>query len=268
MQHLYFSATVPGPDALFKPIITVSRSPLAECDFIYHKSNSTYFTDIDINRFHLLACICREGIVKLRNTPKTFAPADSPVAPGKFMLGLGSVSRNFHREIKPYVSHEIRSRILAWDEKWIYSVTHFVRKGARMSKTQDKGKQETDSEMNLRPEDIYASSVSKFIFKLGRVRVHPEVFLAASGLLPPKPGGWFTLSKKKGNDPGSMNGKLGSSFPQDTRADSGCSWDWQRVDQQKERDLVYARHFAAMEGLRNDFNGTEENHLGVYQDLS
>jgi len=268
VQHLYVSPTVPGPDALFKPIITISRSPLAECDFNLHKSNSTYFTDIDINRFHLIACLCREGIAKLHTSPRAFTPVDSTVDPGNFMLGLGSVSCNFYKEIKPYTSYEIHSRILAWDQKWIYSVTHFVREGARMLKTKDKGKQGVDDEKNLRPEDIYASSVSKFIVKLGRVRVHPEVFLAASGLLPPKPGGWFTLSNEEGNLTKRINGKLGGSVPQYTTSDSGSSWDWQRVEQQKEEGLVYARHLAAMEGLRNDFNGVGVNSLGVYQDLS
>jgi hypothetical protein len=39
---------------LLLPAITSSRSPLTECDINLHKSNSTYFSDLDISRSNLV----------------------------------------------------------------------------------------------------------------------------------------------------------------------------------------------------------------------
>ncbi|GME27100.1 uncharacterized protein LTHEOB_11190 [Neofusicoccum parvum] len=39
-----------SPECLFLPAISATRAPLTECDYNFHKSNSTYFTDLDISR--------------------------------------------------------------------------------------------------------------------------------------------------------------------------------------------------------------------------
>ena len=51
-------------------------------------------------------------------------------ARGGVGVHLGGVNALFRREIKPLQRYEVWTRILAWDEKWLYLVQHFVRKGA------------------------------------------------------------------------------------------------------------------------------------------
>lgn len=50
----------------------------------------------------------------------------------KFTLALGAVSCTVRPELLPYETYDMRTRILTWDEKWVYMVTHFVKQGARI----------------------------------------------------------------------------------------------------------------------------------------
>jgi len=36
----------------------------------------------------------------------------------------------FLNEIKPYEGYELWTRVLCWDEKWVYTVKHFVKMAA------------------------------------------------------------------------------------------------------------------------------------------
>ncbi|RAL61282.1 hypothetical protein DID88_010361 [Monilinia fructigena] len=38
----------PGPKHIFQPIITESHAPLMEIDINFHKTNSSYFSDVDV----------------------------------------------------------------------------------------------------------------------------------------------------------------------------------------------------------------------------
>lgn len=53
---------------------------------------------------------------------------------GPYNMLLGSISCHYHREIPPYTRYELWSRILAWDHKWFYSVTHIVKPGVAVPK--------------------------------------------------------------------------------------------------------------------------------------
>lgn len=136
------------------------------------------------------------------------------------MVLLGSVQTTFKKEIALFQPYEVWSRILTWDRKWIYIVTHFVKKGAvkpagflkhyaRQQKQQENGtahktKPEREDANSNRTEEnqkekpstklddssttptqsfIYATSISKCIFKKGRLTVPPERILRASGFL-------------------------------------------------------------------------------------
>jgi hypothetical protein len=114
-----------------------------------------------------------------------------------FGLALGAVSCSFKRELKPYESYELWTRILSWDEKWVYIVTHFVRKGAVMpSKYTLYPEQNTRGEERKRKggnssidsitgnEAVVATALSKCVFKQGRRTVSPALMLKHSGLLP------------------------------------------------------------------------------------
>ncbi|KAA8564225.1 hypothetical protein EYC84_011171 [Monilinia fructicola] len=56
----------PGPKQIFQPMITESHAPLMEIDINFHKTNSSYFSDVDVGRTHLFCTLFSEGIEKLR----------------------------------------------------------------------------------------------------------------------------------------------------------------------------------------------------------
>lgn len=116
-----------------------------------------------------------------------------------FGCALGAVSCSFKRELKPYESYELWTRVLSWDEKWIYIVTHFVRKGAVMPRKytlypeQNAGAEEikrrgsADSVESMDGnEAVVATALSKCVFKQGRRTVSPAFMLKQSGFLPVK----------------------------------------------------------------------------------
>jgi hypothetical protein len=116
-----------------------------------------------------------------------------------FGLALGAVSCSFKRELKPYESYELWSRILSWDEKWIYIVTHFVRKGAVLPSKYTLYPQQNSGEEEMKRRDstssidsmdgneaVVATALSKCVFKQGRRTISPALMLRESGLLPTK----------------------------------------------------------------------------------
>lgn len=64
----------------------------------------------------------------------------SQPARGSFNIGLSAVYCSWKRENKPYQQYETRSRIIAWDRKWLCIVIHFVEKGAVKPRSWDLGK--------------------------------------------------------------------------------------------------------------------------------
>ncbi|KAK5246689.1 hypothetical protein LTR20_007376 [Exophiala xenobiotica] len=163
-----------SPQCLFLPAITSTRSPLLECDYNLHKSNSTYFTDLDMSRGNI--CLLLFG--------KAFNPFPGPA---HLNIVLGSACCVWRREIKPYQRYELWTRILSWDEKWIYLVTHFVEAGrfkpARYilkpgSRRTGGSKEDRDASKG-----VFASSVARYVFKNGRQTVPPEQVLRQCGLL-------------------------------------------------------------------------------------
>lgn len=196
------------------------------------------------------------------------------------------------------------SRILCWDRKWIYVVTHFVKKGAvkpagytlqapwsnpfasmfRRNKVIGKGLTRKETvvesangavlEPKVQNKAIFASAISKYVCKLGRLTVHPEVVFEASNLLPPKPGGWNTMSGPTALDKaeaianGHMNGHANGHTNDSLHgfADS-MEWDWKRVEAENARGMEFAQHFAALDRLDDAFTGPERPALGVYNDI-
>ncbi len=215
-----------GPSALFRPAIISSHTPLMECDLFGHKSNSTYFSDLDMSRLHLVMLVFFDAGEHARPARMDTSPNAPPL--GKPGIHLGGVSCIFRREIKPYKKYDILTRVLSWDEKWIYVVSHIVKKGAIKPKTyllqpngpsrgwwpfsllrggrgrrQEGGRLVTDPKQpngtatasstptaaaaEAAPHSaIYASSIAKYVVKRGRVTVPPERVLQLAGLLPPK----------------------------------------------------------------------------------
>ena len=115
---------------------------------------------------------------------------------GKFGVCLGAVSCSFGKEVKPYQRYEMWTRVLSWDRKWIYIVTHFVCKTKASGSLSQEVKQPGRPPSGCEEVDenlIVASALSKCVFKKGSWTIPPETMLDVSGLLPTRPE--FTSSK-------------------------------------------------------------------------
>ncbi|GKZ25800.1 thioesterase super member 6 [Aspergillus brasiliensis] len=161
------------------PAVVKSRSPATEGDFNIHKSNSTYITDLDVSRAHLSGLLF--GPFFLQNTFSM-----------RCNLIVSAIACTFHREIKPFQPYEICTRVASWDDKWIYMVTHFVDNstvGPRRYVVQ-----QADATMESKPggparhkteqtKTVFASAVTRMVFKRGRLTVPPDRALEICGLL-------------------------------------------------------------------------------------
>ncbi len=282
-----------GPAALFQPMITSSYNPPLECDYNFHKSNSTYFADFDVARLNAVARLCGKGMAKTK--------ADmAKEGKGSVAIMLGGVSCNFKREIKPFESFEIWTRILSWDRKWIYVISHFVKKGAvepkgytlQPWKKAKAGKEEnsTERESNGQASNgssakavhpaIFASGIAKYVFKKGRLTIPPERILQNSGLLPPKSADHETPPVTSSPPSGEESGVPVPESVQDltlskaadlihstlTASAADDTWDWERVEQERIRGMKVAEFFNSTEALYDEFNGGKAPALGRYGD--
>lgn len=282
-----------GPAALFQPMITSSSNPVLDCDFNMHKSNSTYFADFDVARLNLLIRLVGAGMIK------TKVQTDKGEKIGVSIM-LGGVSCNFRREIKPHESFEMWSRVLCWDRKWIYVVTHFVKKGTvkptsytlqpwkkiKARKSQNRAALGSNghaingasAKVTTHPA-IFATGIAKYVFKQGRLTVNPELVLQSSGLLPPKPrenevspatartpAEGINADAAPTSDP---QGMTLSEAEQKLDASMGSSagdgdWDWDRVEQERVKGMDHASLFNGLEALNDEFSPEGKPALGQY----
>ncbi|KAF5019414.1 hypothetical protein F66182_8586 [Fusarium sp. NRRL 66182] len=254
-----------GPDALFKPMISTTHAPMLEIDYNFHKSNSTYFADLDVSRTHLVTYLCRASYASLANNAKNKIvldpKTDKPIK-GQMGIMLGAVECSFKREIPAYKSFEMWSRVLSWDRKWLYIVTHYVPKGTakptswldpKFGKTSARGPQDAAGGWEKK---IYATAISKYVFKLGRFTVHPAIVLGGdSSLLPERPGGWMAGEEQLGDLSVDLS---------DVDLDVPGEWDWRRVEAQRRKGMELARHFHELEKLQDVFDGGDQGALGTF----
>ena len=190
---------------------------------------------------------------------------EGKVVKGSFGIGLGAVFCSFRREIAPLQGYEMWSRILAWDRKWLYIITHFVVKG-KVKPTSWDGKKvgptrpkivRSEDGKEVKDEDwskyIFATAISKYVFKLGRFTVHPALVIEAGGFLPERPGeGW-------------RGGPEGVGTPDDLgEIDENGEWDWRRVEYERRKGMEFAQHFAALDGINALFDGGEDGVVGSF----
>lgn len=118
---------------------------------------------------------------------KAFNPFPGPT---HFTMILGGTTCTWRKEIKPYARYELWTRILSWDEKWLYIVTHFVKPGVfhpdeyvmqpkRKTTAGDRSKEDMEP-----LKCVYASSVGRYVFKNNRRTIPPEEAFRDCGLLP------------------------------------------------------------------------------------
>ncbi|KAF2728193.1 hypothetical protein EJ04DRAFT_504474 [Polyplosphaeria fusca] len=282
--QLYLQPTPIPPHALFQPIVTSTRTSIFETDYNLHKSNSTYFSDMDISRAHLFSAIIRNS---MRNNARKHGGdrgaeaiqmdgGSGDAAKGKHIVALGGISCLFKREILPYQKFEMWTRLLTWDRKWFYLVTHLVRPGVGRPKSYTlqpwkKGKadkalvngEEKEHQERMREKlkgAVYATSLSKYVIKHGRITVSPEKALRDGDMVPPKPDGWIYKGEVSANGNGSIDE---SALPMA----SGEQWDWDIIEAERQRGLRFAEHFAALDGLHEAFDGGENGVLGEYADF-
>ncbi|KAI5286223.1 hypothetical protein KEM52_002098 [Ascosphaera acerosa] len=158
---------------IFAPSAMLSHTPLTEMDYNFHKSNSTYFSDLDVSRTALVTDIYTPGVELLRREldAQRDARTGRKLYPGGIFVVLGSVYCSFKKPIVAYERYEMQSRVVGWDDKWLYVVTYFLRPERR------KGQGKT----------LLAVGISEYVTKKGRYTISPAKVLGASGLLPPPP---------------------------------------------------------------------------------
>lgn len=116
-----------------------------EVDFYLHKSNSTYFEELDFNRTALMTRIFQKlGLGK-----------GFPYVP------VANVFTSFLKEIKPFERYQISSAVLCWDKKWIYIMSKYTKKDGKL---------------------LCALSLTKYVLKEGRKTVPPREALEYCGL--------------------------------------------------------------------------------------
>jgi hypothetical protein len=268
--QLYLQPTPIPPHALFQPIITSTRTTLLETDYNMHKSNSTYFSDMDISRTHLFTALIRNGI---RKNSRLYGAKKNAVAGavgategtrGKHMIALGGISCLFKKEILPYKKYEMWTRLLCWDRKWFYLVTHLVKPGVGQPESWTlqpwkKSKSNKDVDPEKLKGAVYATAIAKYVIKRGRITVPPEQALIDADMVPMKPEGWVY----QGQVPEEYEAN-GDVLP---KAVEAKDWNWDVIEAERLRGLKVAENFAAMDGMHDFFDGGKDGVLGEYPDL-
>ncbi|KAL4747873.1 hypothetical protein BDW72DRAFT_196301 [Aspergillus terricola var. indicus] len=228
------STTEEQPPQIFSYLITTHRNQPIDCDYNLHKSNSTFFADLDINRAQLLMRLFG-GFPKWKpaTANTTSDQAEAKAKERSLNVALGGVSCIFKREIKPLQKFEIWSRVLSWDEKWVYVVSYFIRPGMgqkAIGTGSSGGKKKGDeASVNLA---ILASSLTRYVFKDGRMTIKPVDVLRYNGLYPA----------------GDGEEKIGT-------------------EREIERRLAVASALSGMDALPELFGGAKFGVLGRYSDL-
>lgn len=244
------------------------------------QSNSTYFADVDIARVHLVTTLFGKGIAKIRG--HTTMNALSGKNASNLTMALGGVSCTFRKEIRPYEAYDMWTRVLSWDRKWLYLVTHFVPKRSNINPRdytlypEQKGRghgslyrhssgnsakveagkvQNSASTASARLEPrIAASAMSKIVFKLGRKTIPPQDILEKSGLLPLHP----NMQTNTGPDCSSAEKPAGpDSKPEiqsNCRKDQTQELTWDAIELERVRGMNMATLLEQQAGLEDEFD--------------
>ncbi|RAL15817.1 acyl-CoA thioesterase [Aspergillus homomorphus CBS 101889] len=206
---------------ILEPLSIYSRAPVMEIDFNMHKSNSTYFSDLDVSRTALMSNLVVKGAALLEKRLETQGK--------KGFLGfiLGSVYTNFKREIPAYTKYEVKSHIASFDQKWVYIVTYFLKPNTRPAKS---GATEDPEKLMKR---LYAVSISKYVLKKGRYTVPPKDAFEAAGYTP-----FFAAAETNGHATGAQNGHANGEAVQRKADGAGDSEEWERLKKEVDRGLT------------------------------
>lgn len=269
LYQIYVQPTPIPPHALFQPVLSTTHTSLMETDYNLHKSNSTYFADMDISRTHLFTAIIRNAIRKNSRAKKSQlsnAAGATDGSRGSHIIALGGICCNFKREIKPYKNFEMWTRLLCWDRKWFYLVTHLVKPGVGKPKewTLQPWKKTSAPAREVSEEEllksVYATAIAKYVIKNGRITVPPEQALIDADMVPAKPEGWVW----RGGETVEGNGHANGALPKPVERGE---WNWDIIEAERLRGLKVAEKFAEMDGMHSFFDGGKDGALGEYADL-
>jgi hypothetical protein len=243
-----------------------------EIDYNMHKSNSTYFADMDISRTQLFTAIIRKAIRKGSKGQRLAWPGAGATqgTESSHIIAMGGIACNFKREILPYKKYEMWTRLLSWDRKWFYLVTHLVKPGVGRpsSFTLQPWKKPKAGEVDTTKLQgaVYGTAIAKYVIKKGRVTIPAEQVLIDAEMVPAKPEDWVYAGDEAEGVVGEVNGHVDNGhflFPKV----EGETWDWNTIERERRRGLKLAEAFAQLDGLVDCWDGGKEGVLGVYPDL-
>lgn len=157
VKHFYVLRGV-KPKSVFQTRSYVTHTSFMEMDFNFHKSNSTYFSDLDMARTDMMMHVFKDFFVKFKDAKTDKTTTYWPYTP------LGGVCSVFRQEILPYQPFRIKTRVLGWDHKWIFIMSRFETLGGKLC----------------------AVSLSKYVFKMKRKTIPPEEVIEFCGLKTPQ----------------------------------------------------------------------------------
>jgi hypothetical protein len=243
-----------------------------------------------------MGSVIRTGLQRLNAGDEEGLPEEVRGVKGRYGVALGAIGCFFQREIAPMQGFEVWTRILSWDRKWLYLVSHVVRagtikpesyvlqpwkkgtSGSERSEHKSKSKNSVDGEEEEEEEDlkkhIFATSIARYVVKKGRLTVNPEIILERSRMLPPRPKGMglpprsedpsvvaTPASAETPEEAGETNGAIGESgvlVAEEVGEKLGG------VDAERLRGLKMASHFDQLSGLHDEMRAGEV--LGRYSD--
>ncbi|GFF40572.1 hypothetical protein IFM46972_06259 [Aspergillus udagawae] len=236
---------------VFLPAVAKSRSPATEGDFNLHKSNSTYLTDLDVSRAHLSGLLFAPIFLEIKDSMHC-------------NLIVSAIACTFHREIKPFQPYELWIRVASWDDKWIYMVTHFVGNGKlwpRCNVMQAEASINSKAMRNLAPhmeerhKHVFASAVTRMVFKRGRLTVPPQRALDICGLQSASTGESPTAASH-------TDARTGA-----TESGTGCpEWTLEEIESYKEANPPIVRLERGLDAVRELFR-EEQFALAEYRDF-
>jgi hypothetical protein len=163
------------------------------------------------------------------------------------------------------------TKVLSWDQKWFYLVTHFVKKGAKINPSditlypkQRRNLSDDSAPSSRRGSDtsttdgkgaVAATAVSKIVFKDGRKTILPNTMLELSGLMPQR-------NQEKAVELDDSYKDLANQSRRPSSDESG--WSWEKMEAERLRGLEVAQHLAEQTGMENEF--THDVALGRHYD--
>lgn len=103
---------LPRRDALAESRVSFRVLP-TDCDLNFHMNNGRYLTFMDLGRLHLIG---QSGLLR-------------HLVRHRWMPVLAAAEINFIRALRPLQKFDLVSRLLTWDDKYVYMEQRFEAKG-------------------------------------------------------------------------------------------------------------------------------------------